>query len=204
MNHRKTHSRLQQQLITMSSSSPQLPPNITSEPISATRLTSTTSTPFSEIITRFRTLVPPLPKTPPPPPPPPKTRSTYETAINSAVGAHGFLLFNEYNHGRWINLFPSSNDPNDKGPNDGRGMIRFIFGNNLIAITMIQEDVEAGLCVPIEMLLLETVNGGAKCVAQLPSGLMAGHEAGKSNEKLVAAAQALDGKLLKLIEDLMK
>ncbi len=69
---------------------------------------------------------------------------------------------------------------------------------------MIREDVEAGLYVPIEMILVETEDGGAKCIAQLPSGLMAGHEAGRGNKKLVEAAEALDGKMLRLIEELMK
>lgn len=69
---------------------------------------------------------------------------------------------------------------------------------------MIREDVEAGLYVPIEMLLMETEEGGAKCIAQLPSGLIAGHEAGTSNENLVKAVAELDRKLLGLIEELMK
>jgi exonuclease V len=69
---------------------------------------------------------------------------------------------------------------------------------------MLSEDVEAGLYVPIELLLLETENGAAKCVAQLPSGLIAGHEAGTSNQRLVKAVAELDQKLLGLIEELMK
>ena len=73
-----------------------------------------------------------------------------------------------------------------------------------MAITMIREDVEAGLHAPIEMLLLETEAGGARCVAQLPSSLIAGHEGGKGNEELVEAVGKLDGLLLNLIGELMK
>ena len=69
---------------------------------------------------------------------------------------------------------------------------------------MIREDVEAGLHVPIEMLLVETEAGGARCVAQLPSSLIAGHEGGKGNEELVKAVGELDRKLLSLIGELMK
>ena len=69
---------------------------------------------------------------------------------------------------------------------------------------MIREDVEAGLHVPIELLLVETKEGGAKCVAQLPSSLVAGHGRGKGNEKLVEAVGELDRKLFGLIGELMK
>ena len=69
---------------------------------------------------------------------------------------------------------------------------------------MIREDVEAGLHAPIEMLLMETEDGGAKCVAQLPSGLIAAHEGAKGNEGLVKAVAELVRKLLGLIEELMK
>jgi len=145
-------------------------------------------------------------------------RAGIETLINQAVGRHGFVLFYEINHGAWIRKFPSSpstttvdndNDEVDidiiskKSPNYGRSLHRFIFGNPLIAITMIREDVEAGLHVPIELLLVETADGGTRCVAQLPSGLIAGHGGAARNEKLVEAVRVLDGKLIKLVGDLM-
>ena len=69
---------------------------------------------------------------------------------------------------------------------------------------MIRQDVEAGLHAPIEMLLMEMEDGGAKCVAQLPSGLIAAHEGGRGNGELVKAVAELDRKLLGLIEALMK
>jgi len=183
----------------------QLPPNTTLEPTTATRLTTTTSTAYSIVLSRFRNLVPPFPKglldgsT--------KDRSTFEATTNTAIGPQGFVLFHEFNHGSWIRVFsdPCTVNPGgDNGPNKGLGLHRLIFGNPLIAITMIREDVEAGLYVPIEMLLVELDGGGTKCVAQLPSGLIAGHKGGNENQKLVEAVAFLDGKLMDLIGDLMK
>ena len=118
--------------------------NITSEPFSGTRLTATTSTPYSTVLSRFRDLVPPV------------SRAIFQQRDREAF-----------------------------------------------EVTMIKEDVEAGLCVPVELLLVGTEDGGTRCVAQLPSGLIAGHEKGKQNERLVQAVDVLDKKLLALIADLM-
>lgn len=217
------------------STSSNLPPNTTLEPFTANRLVTTTTTPYATVLSRFRALVPPFPKslldgTH-------RTRASYEATVNAAVGPHGFILFNEYNHGVWIKLFPeeketegsttSTSVTNNRlnalgqnlaptngnldlslGPNGGLALHRFIFGNPLIAITMIREDVEAGLHVPIELLLVETApteeNGGTKTklVAQLPSGLIAGHEKGRRNEGLKEAVAVLDGKFLGLVKEL--
>jgi Domain of unknown function DUF302 len=176
-----------------------LPNHISTEQTTATRLTATTATPYATIKSRFHILVPSinlasLLNIP--------DRATFESTVGSQIGPHGFALFYTVDHSRWIQFYPSSDAP--KGPHHGRGLVRFIFGNPLIAITMIREDVEAGLYVPIEMLLIETEEGGAKCVAQLPSGLIAGHEAATSNDGLVKAVAELDRKLLGLIEELMK
>jgi hypothetical protein len=176
-----------------------LPHGITAEDSITTRLTATTTTAYPTILSRFHTLVPTinlasLLNIP--------DRATFESTVGSQIGPHGFALFYTVNHTQWIQFYPSADAP--RGPHHGRGLVRFIFGNPLIAITMIKEDVEAGLHVPIEMLLLETEEGGAKCVAQLPSGLIAGHAAGTRNDALVKAVAELDRKLLMLIEELMK
>jgi uncharacterized protein (DUF302 family) len=187
----------------MSSSTPltniPLPQNIASELYSGTRLTSTTKTPYATILSRFHSLVPSISlasllNNP--------DRATFESTVSSQIGPHGFALFFKIDHTNWIQFYPD--DSSAKGPNHGRALTRFVFGNPLIAITMIRQDVEAGLHAPIEMLLMETEDGGAKCVAQLPSGLIAGHEGGKGNDGLVKAVAELDRKLLGLIEELMK
>jgi uncharacterized protein (DUF302 family) len=173
--------------------------HISTEKTAATRLTASTTTPFATIKSRFHQLVPSI-----------NVasllnnldRATFESTVGSQIGPHGFALFYTVDHSKWIQFYPTSDAP--KGPHHGRALVRFIFGNPLLAITMIREDVEAGLYVPIELLLMETEEGGAKCVAQLPSGLIAGHEGGTSNESLVKAVAELDRKLLGLIDELMQ
>jgi uncharacterized protein (DUF302 family) len=53
---------------------------------------------------------------------------------------------------------------------------RVILGNPLLAITMLQHDMVAGLSVPIELLVLQchdSLGGGVDCVYQMPSPLIA-------------------------------
>jgi hypothetical protein len=74
----------------------------------------------------------------------------------------------EFNHGFWLPLF---------GLSQGLGLKRLILGNPLIAITMLQYDLTAGLTVPPELLVRELSadeGGGMELVYQLPSALNAG------------------------------
>ncbi len=137
-----------------------LPPHITSEPYSGVRLTATTTTPYAAILARFHTLVPTinlasLLNI--------SDRATFESTVSSQIGPHGFALFFNVDHTNWIQFYPDDSSAN--GPNHGRALTRFIFGNPLITITMIREDVEAGLHAPIEMLLVETESGGSNYMA---------------------------------------
>ncbi len=78
-----------------------------------------------------------------------------------------------------------------------RRLLRWIFGNPLIAITMLRHDYTAGLFVPIELLLAEGDDGvGCSIVYVLPSSLIAVDAA---NPQLLSAAQALDAKLGALV-----
>lgn len=65
---------------------------------------------------------------------------------------------------------------------------------------MLEHDFDAGLFVPVEVLLVEDEEGvGCRVLYMLPSGLVAGYE-GASGE-LVEAARKLDEKLEGLIRD---
>ena len=106
------------------------------------------------------------------------------------VGKSGFMLFGEINHGPWIEVFGIH-----------RKVLRFILGNPLIAITMIQHDLNAGLFVPVELLLTDRADGsGSHLIYVLPSSLIAIDD----NPQLLAAAKALDDKLEALIMLLTK
>jgi uncharacterized protein (DUF302 family) len=118
----------------------------------------------------------------------PISRDEYTRQVEERfVGASGFMLFNEINHGGWLPKF---------GIN--RRTVRWILGNPLIAITMIRHDITAGLFAPVEVLMTENEKRERTTVAYvLPSSLMVIEE----NPPLREAALALDEKLKVLIAE---
>jgi uncharacterized protein (DUF302 family) len=108
------------------------------------------------------------------------SQEAFEAAMGRCVGASGFVLFGEIDHGAWIAKYGIR-----------RRALRWIFGNPLIAITMLRHDLQAGLFVPIELLLLETEDQRRCSVTYVrPSSLIAINQ----EPELLAAAQALDAK----------
>ncbi|WP_216843141.1 DUF302 domain-containing protein [Granulicella sp. S190] len=99
------------------------------------------------------------------------------------VGPSGFMLFAEIEHSGWIALYGIH-----------RRVLRIILGNPQFAITMLQEDISAGLFAPVEMLLVEEGEGSTLYYVQ-PSSLMVTVE----NEPLLKAALALDAKFGELV-----
>jgi uncharacterized protein (DUF302 family) len=101
------------------------------------------------------------------------------------VGASGFMVFAEFDHGGWLTQFGLS-----------RRTVRWVIGNPLIAITMIRHDITAGLFAPVEFLVTEAETGAGAAIAYVrPSSLMVVRE----NPPLLEAAKALDEKLDALI-----
>ena len=95
------------------------------------------------------------------------------------------MLFHVIDHGGWLSKF---------GIN--RRMVRWIFGNPLIAITMIRHDLTAGLFAPVEILVTEAEDGlGTTITYVRPSSLMVLG----NNPPLMQAAVELDKKLDELI-----
>lgn len=113
------------------------------------------------------------------------TREQFEHVIQSQVGESDFTLFFAIDHGQWLPLFGIQ-----------RKVVRWILGNPLIAITMIQHDITASLFAPVELLLVENESGnGSTVIYDLPSSLMVI----EPNPALLAAARALDAKLEALV-----
>jgi hypothetical protein len=110
------------------------------------RLTFETALPFDEVLSRFRAQVgvaaaaeiARLAREAP------NERAFADLVEARFVGKSGFMLFSEIDHGGWIERFGIQ-----------RRVLRLIFGNPLIAITMLCEDVSAALFVPVEMLLMD-------------------------------------------------
>ncbi|HEY1493361.1 MAG TPA: DUF302 domain-containing protein [Candidatus Solibacter sp.] len=116
----------------------------------------------------------------------PGTREDFEGKIREHIGDSGFMLFSEIDHGAWIAKYGIK-----------RRLLRWIFGNPLIAITMLRHDYTAGLFVPIELLLAESDDAvGCSITYVLPSSLIAIDAA---NPQLRDAALALDAKLDALV-----
>jgi uncharacterized protein (DUF302 family) len=117
------------------------------------------------------------------------TRDEFETRVKSYTGDSGFMLFLEVKHGDWLPMF---------GIN--RKITRWVFGNPLIAYTMIRHDITAALFAPVELLLYENESGaGSTILYDLPSSLMVLDD----NEPLLEAARALDQKLADLMEQVI-
>jgi uncharacterized protein (DUF302 family) len=159
-----------------------------SETHSITRITRIIPKPFNEVLSKLHSSI----KQPTPSPGFSITnhldsKESFEEATNSALGPHGFMQFEQWNHGAWMHLYGVH----------GKQVTRVVFGNPQIAITMLRHDVAAGLFVPVEALLVERLDGRGTDVVQIkPSTLIAGRE-GASGE-LREAARVLDGKLEEL------
>jgi uncharacterized protein (DUF302 family) len=108
---------------------------------------------------------------------------SYEDEVQSHVGASGFMLFAELDHGSWL----------AKAGID-RKVLRVVLGNPLIAITMLRHDVTAGLFAPVEMLITDEADGTSALTYVVPSSLMVA----EPNEPLREAALQLDAKLAAL------
>ncbi len=102
------------------------------------------------------------------------------------VGTSGFMIFSEIEHTTWISRY---------GIN--RRVLRIILGNPLLAITMMREDISAGLFAPVEILLVANGSGTTLHYVQ-PSTLMVVTD----NPPLKTAALELDRKLALLISDI--
>ena len=114
------------------------------------------------------------------------TQQAFMERMQEIAGDSGFMLFFEMDHGAWLKIFGIR-----------RKVVRWIFGNPVIAYTMLRHDIAAGLFAPIEFLLFENGSGqGATLVYDLPSSLMVIED----NPPLLEAARALDRKFAELVE----
>jgi uncharacterized protein (DUF302 family) len=113
-------------------------------------------------------------------------QEAFAQRMKEIAGDSGFMLFFEMDHGAWLKTFGIH-----------RKVVRWLFGNPIIAYTMLRHDIAAGLFAPIELLLFEDEAGrGAIVLYDLPSSLMVIED----NSQLLEAAEALDRKFAELVE----
>jgi uncharacterized protein (DUF302 family) len=108
----------------------------------------------------------------------------FETRVRSLEGTSGFIRFLDIDHGAWLSRIGLP----------ARCKL-YILGNPLIARTMLEHDLGAGLHVPVRMMIHEDPATGKTLLSyDLPSSLMARLR----NRKVAAAANRLDEKLAAL------
>jgi uncharacterized protein (DUF302 family) len=112
----------------------------------------------------------------------------FEARMRAAEGPSGFMSFMLLDHGAWMGRMGRS------------ARVRlYIVGNPLIAWTMLQHDLRAGLHVPVRVLIFEDEGGGCRLAYDLPSSLMAP----LGDERVTAAARHLDDRLAALVESVI-
>jgi uncharacterized protein (DUF302 family) len=113
-----------------------------------------------------------------------KSAEEFEKRVRSREGTSGFMRFLTVDHGAWLARL---------GLNAKARM--YTIGNPLIARTMLEHDIAAGLNVPVRLIIYEDPESRTTRLSyDLPSSLMSGLQ----NEKLAAAAKKLDAKLIAL------
>lgn len=113
-----------------------------------------------------------------------KSAEEFEDGVRSREGTSGFMRFLTVDHGAWMARV---------GLNAKARM--YTIGNPLIARTMLEHDIAAGLNVPVRLIIYEdAASRTTRLVYDLPSSLMSGLK----NQKVTVAAKKLDAKLIAL------
>jgi uncharacterized protein (DUF302 family) len=113
-----------------------------------------------------------------------KNAEEFESQIKSRESTSGFMRFLTADHGAWLARV---------GLNAKARM--YTIGNPLIARTMLEHDIAAGLNVPVRLMIYEEpASRTTRLTYDLPSSLMGGLK----NKKVAAAVKELDAKLIAL------
>ncbi|MEU8932502.1 DUF302 domain-containing protein [Streptomyces sp. NPDC048409] len=112
----------------------------------------------------------------------------WESALGRLFGPSGFVRTFSMDHGRWLSFYGA--------PAKAK---KYVYGNPVVAETMLRHDVRAGLQLPLSLLIYENKQGKGCISFDLPSTLTSfTHQL-----DLTSAAQALDAKLLAFVEQLV-
>ena len=111
-------------------------------------------------------------------------KADFARLVTPALGPSGFTRFLTIDHGDWLTKLGQPSK-----------CIMYTLGNPLVAITMLEHDIEAGLDVPVRLAIYAHASGRTHLVYNRPSTLM-----GALDERVQAAALKLDAKLLALAE----
>src|SRR6267142_6906921 len=113
-----------------------------------------------------------------------KGAEEFESQVKSRESTSGFMRFLTVDHGAWMTHVGLK----------AKARI-YTIGNPLIARTMLEHDIAAGLNVPVRLMIYEDpASRTTRLAYDLPSSLMSGLQ----NEKISPAAKNLDSKLIAL------
>src|SRR5438132_8988832 len=113
-----------------------------------------------------------------------KNSDEFEASVHSREGSSGFMRFLTVDHSVWLNRIGLSAKAK-----------MYTIGNPLIARTMLEHNIAAGLNVPVRLMIYEEpATRTTRVTYDLPSSLMSGLK----NEKVTTAAKKLDAKLIAL------
>lgn len=113
----------------------------------------------------------------------------WEQAMTALFGPAGFARVFSLDHGRWLNFYGGKTVAKAK---------KYVYGNPIVAETMLRHDLRAGLQVPLSIMIREDVDGHARVSYDLPSSVMGFVD----NPDLAKAASALDAKVIAFVEEL--
>ncbi|KAH9903263.1 TT1751-like protein [Cubamyces lactineus] len=123
-----------------------------------------------------------------------KTKDELENGIRAMADGRNFIFFAEVVHHRWLGTHTGSTHIPKA--------VVYIFGNPLIAQTMLQHDLAAGLNIPPKLMLLEKADGsGTKVIYDDPASIIAVPSYGQNvNGALKQAAEGLSDKVEELVK----
>ncbi|KAH9933085.1 hypothetical protein B0H21DRAFT_699568 [Amylocystis lapponica] len=121
-----------------------------------------------------------------------RTRQDLVDGMHEINGGKDFAFFSVISHHNWLRGYTGNPDVPE--------IHLYQFGNPLVAQTMLQYDLRAGLHVPPRLLVLEKADhSGTQVVWVSPSTLIAVPQNGVAHAQLKEAAEVLDAKVERMV-----
>ena len=115
------------------------------------------------------------------------TAQEWEESLEELMGSSGFGRAFSMDHGRWLGFYGTS-----------AKVKKYLFGNPIVAETLLRHDSRAGQHVPLSLVIYEDAEGHGCVAYDLPSSILGFID----NPELHDAAAALDAKVISFMEKL--
>jgi uncharacterized protein (DUF302 family) len=114
-------------------------------------------------------------------------RSEWEANLNALFGSSGFMRVFSIDHGNWLGFYGVAAKAK-----------KYVFGNPIVAWSMLRHDLRAGAQVPLSLMIYETPGGEVRVSYDLPSSVLGFIH----DDDLAEAASGLDAKLTAFVAEL--